>query len=536
MNKKIILLVIPVALLLLWAGANWYLGQQTQSVLQAFISQQNQQLTGLGIAQELVSYEKNLFDATAITRLNLNTPGIPSAMDTILLRHTISSGPLLVGSSHLIDLGLAQINTQVALDKLDANQRQWLVTAFNGQVPFTSKTLIGFHQDANFIVKANPLAFTQDTTNYRVTGVTLTGSTDTRTMQVQTELAQLIIKKPDITYTFPKAYLQISTQDLSAEAPVLKGQLQVPQLAIAAQDTTESLIADLTADLDSVTQNKALTGQLTISLTNIKGIKEVFKQVNYQLNMQQLNVLGLQHFFGLQSEIRNTTKQLEWNAEALETPEGQQKQQELMNTLNSKSEQALDTLFNQALQPDKTRISTNLQTQSAQGNMQMGADLIYVPREKMNIMKLLDYGLGDWLGLFKGKLNLQAAKAALPQGVDTLLQPYVQQGLMLSTPDQVSSAIELKGDTVEVNGKNLTRAQWLKLLAPSLQNQAPNTSPISQTARDLGIPEDLMQLIDQQGLTPEIMQLLEESDDVPAETVSILKQLLQTQSMPKSSR
>ena len=38
-------------------------------------------------------------------------------------------------------------------------------------------------------------------------------------------------------------------------------------------------------------------------------------------------------------------------------------------------------------------------------------------------------------------------------------------------------------------------------------------------------PDDLMKKMQEQGLTPEVMQLIEESDDVPAETKETLKQL-----------
>ena len=58
---------------------------------------------------------------------------------------------------------------------------------------------------------------------------------------------------------------------------------------------------------------------------------------------------------------------------------------------------------------------------------------------------------------------------------------------------------------------------------------AGSNSTLTQTAKDLGLPEDLMQMIEKQGLTPEIMQLLEESDDVPPETVEILKKLQEVQ-------
>ncbi len=528
MDKKITLVTIPVVLLLFWAVASWYLGQQTQTALQSFIVQQNQQLASLGLNQELVSYEKHLFNATAITRLSLTTPGIPAVIDEILLRHDITSGPVLIGGNTLVRLGLARIDTQVALDQLDETKRQWFTTSFAGQKPLELNTFISFNQSAVYNLTVNPMTFTQEGTSYSWQKAYLQGSSNVQDLIGQVELNQLVIKQLDTTYTLPKANIAITTSELQGVAPAIQANIQAPQLAILVEGTTQPFITDLTAQLDGTTQNNSLNGQLTIDLNNIKGMKDAFQQVKGQLAISQLNIPSLQTFVNLQTEVRNLTKQVDWNAEALEMPEGQQKQQELMNTINSKNEQAIDILFNQVLKSGQSQVKTMLQVDSLKGKLQSAADLIYASQEKLDLMKVLDYRIIDWLGLFKGKLTLQVDKAALPEGVENLLSPYVQQRLLKATNDKLTSAIEFKDDAVDLNGQTLTRAQWTKLIAPALENDSAMTG-VNQTARDLGIPPDLMQMIDKQGLTPEIMQLLEESDDVPPETVAILKQLQQSQ-------
>lgn len=528
MDKKITLVTIPVVLLLVWAVASWYLGQQTQTALQSFIVQQNQQLASLGLNQELVSYEKHLFNATAITRMSLTTPGIPAVIDEILLRHDITSGPVLIGGNTLVRLGLARIDTQVALDQLDETKRQWFTTSFAGQKPLDLNTFIGFNQSAVYNLTVNPMTFTQEGTIYGWQKAYLQGSSNVQDLIGQVELNQLVIKQPDTTYTLPKANIAINTSELQGTSPAIQANIQALQLAILAEGTTQPFITDLTAQLDGTTQNNSLNGKLTIDLNNIKGMKDAFQQVKGQLAISHLNIPSLQTFFNLQTEVRNLTKQVDWNAEALEMPEGQQKQQELMNTINSKNEQAIDILFNQVLKSGQSQVKTMLQVDSLKGKLQSTADLIYASQEKLDLMKVLDYRIIDWLGLFKGKLTLQVDKAALPEGVENLLSPYVQQRLLKATNDKLTSAIEFKDDAVDLNGQTLTRAQWTKLIAPALENDSAMTG-VNQTARDLGIPPDLMQMIDKQGLTPEIMQLLEESDDVPPETVAILKQLQQSQ-------
>jgi hypothetical protein len=54
-------------------------------------------------------------------------------------------------------------------------------------------------------------------------------------------------------------------------------------------------------------------------------------------------------------------------------------------------------------------------------------------------------------------------------------------------------------------------------------------------AADLGIPPDLMERIQNEGMTPEVMQALEESDDVPSEALEMFKQLQQMEQSIKAA-
>lgn len=55
------------------------------------------------------------------------------------------------------------------------------------------------------------------------------------------------------------------------------------------------------------------------------------------------------------------------------------------------------------------------------------------------------------------------------------------------------------------------------------------------SAADLGIPADLMERIQKEGMTPEVMQALEESDDVPPEALEMFKQLQQMEQSMKAA-
>ncbi|WP_308873763.1 hypothetical protein [Thiothrix subterranea] len=126
----------------------------------------------------------------------------------------------------------------------------------------------------------------------------------------------------------------------------------------------------------------------------------------------------------------------------------------------------------------------------------------------------------------KGKVTLDADKALLPPGSELMLTPLSEQGLLKLDGEKIASAIELAGENVTLNGKQMPFADFVAMLAPPGMDQG-----MMEDGGDpnMGIPEDLMKKIETEGLTPEIIQLLEESDDVPKETIEIMKQLQQMQ-------
>jgi hypothetical protein len=143
------------------------------------------------------------------------------------------------------------------------------------------------------------------------------------------------------------------------------------------------------------------------------------------------------------------------------------------------------------------------------------------------MMALASYGANDWAKMMKGKIKLDADKALLPPGTEIMLTPLTEQGLIAMDGEKIKSDIDLAGENVTLNGKPMVFADFVKMLAPAGMGQGAMDG--GGDPADLGIPEDLMKKIDAEGITPEIIQLLEESDDVPKETVQLMKQLQQMQ-------
>ncbi len=133
---------------------------------------------------------------------------------------------------------------------------------------------------------------------------------------------------------------------------------------------------------------------------------------------------GLQELGKLQAELQNVQNQMVWSADAMETPEGQQKQQELMTKLTETTGKVVEILFGKVLKTDKSRLHTTLLAESTKGKLNADIDLTYTGKDTPDLMTLASYGANEWAKMMKGKVMLDADKGILPQGFDMLLTPY----------------------------------------------------------------------------------------------------------------
>lgn len=526
MKKLVTLLSVPVVLLVAWGGTNWYVGQQTETSLKQFIEQQNQSMAQSGFKQELVSYEKSAFGAKAVTKLSMEMPPL-SDLGEIQLISDITNGPVFVGGGSAVQFGTARIDTHLDMDALDADKRQWLTTAFEGKAPLEGHTVIGFGGGTSYHFSTNPLKVDKDGTTAVVESITLSGTAAAdQTGTIRVQAGKVDVKDATTQFTVPSTQLDGTITGMIGGQALGNFAVKAPGISVLAEGTTVPVSFDLALQTTSGTADNALAGKMALQATNIQGLKDALSKVDYTAEVSGLDVAGLEAMGKQQAELQNIQNQMVWSADATETPEGQQKQQELMTKLTESTGKVVETLFGKVLKTGKSRLHSTLLAESPKGKLNADIDLTYTGTATPDVMTLASYGANDWAKMMKGKMVLDADKGMLPAGTEMMLTPLTEQGLIKLEGEKIKSNIDLAGENVTLNGKPMRFEDLVKMLVPAGMDQG---AAVGGDAADMGIPEDLMKKIEAEGITPEVIQLLEESDDVPKETVALMKQLQQMQ-------
>jgi len=539
MKKIVTLLSIPVALLVAWGGASLYVGQQTKSTVEQFIDQQNQQAAGRGVKQELVSYEKTTFGAKAITKLKFDMPPFNEVIGEVQFVNDIENGPIFLGGGSAVQFGMSRINTRLDMDKLDAAKRQTLTTAFAGKPPMEGHTVIGFGGSTTYDFSMNPMKLDQDGTIVTAEGFNLSGTSATdMTGKINVHVGKLEIKEANSSASIPSMDVTGNVTGMVGEQVLGNFEMKAPQVSILAEGTTEPAVFDLAVQTSSDIKDNEVVGSITLGVDNIKGVKDTVSKLSYKLDIAGMDVDGLKEVSKLQAEMQSALSQSDWNADAMETPEGQQKQQELMEKVSKTSEQVVNTIFSKVLKTGKSRLHSVLAAESTKGKLNADIDLTYTGKTAPNMMELASYGPADWSKMVQGKVLVDADKAVLPEGSEMMLTPFSEQGLLKLDGTKIKSELTLAGESVTLNGKQMSLEELLQLLAPDMRAAAPGSGDLGgatdtaggdTSAADLGIPPELMARIQKEGLTPELLKTLEESGDVPKETLDMFKQLQQMQ-------
>lgn len=529
MNK--LLLSIPVVLLAAWGGVTWYVGQQTETSLKQFIDQQNQATAHNGAHQELVSYEKGLLSSKAVTKVTFDAPPLNEMIGEVKFINDIQNGPVFFGGGSLAQFGSARIDTRLDMDSLDQEKRQWLMTAFEGKQPLEGHTVIGFGGNTGYDFTINPIKVDNGST-IMTEAINLHGSmTPEMTGDIAIRGGKVEIKDNASHVSFPSIQLDGDITGMVGGQALGNFDIKMPGVSILAEGTTVPTSFDLAMQTSSDVKDNELAGKVAAQVGNIQGVEDALNKLDYTLDVQGLDVAGLEELGKLQADMESHQSQMNWNADAMETPEGQQKQQELMDKINQTAEQVMEVAFGKVLKTGKSHLRSTLLAESAKGKLNADVDLTYAGQGAPKLMEMASFGPDEWGKMLKGKITLDADKSMLPAGFDMLVTPYEQQGLVKVEGGKLKSDLELAGDKATLNGKQMSFSELAKLVIPQgsaagMEGGDPN----------MGIPEDLMQKINQEGLTPEVIQLLEESDDVPRETVEMLKQLQQIQQDTQSGK
>ena len=512
MKKLITLLSVPVVLAVAWAGSSWYIGRQAQTTLQQFIDQQNQQGSTGGVHYELVSYEKSALGAKAITKLVFEMPPLKEMVGEVQFINEVKNGPIFLDG-----LGVARIHTTLDMDALPTDTRQKLTTAFEGKPPFEANTVLGFGGSNHYDVAVNPAKWTADGTSATLAGAHLQGSA-TQDMKGEFDMTvdKVEVKEASSQFVMPSMTAKGDIKDVIAGQALGEFEITAPQVSVLAEGTTEPFVFDAKLTSDSDIKDNELAANVVVTLDNMKGIKDALTKAQYSFDVKGLNADGLKEIGAMQTEMQNAVDQIDWNAEALDTPEGQRKQQELMDKVNQSSEKMLGILFSNVLKTDKSQLHVNVVAENAKGKGNADLNLVYAGTTPPDTNQLLTYSALDWLKMMKGKLLVNLDKGILPAGTEMMLLPAVEQGFLVQNGEKYNSELTLAGDSVTLNGKPVPLDGLAQLVAPGagMSAGAAGMGAGGADPADMGIPDDLMQKIQQEGLTPEVMQLLEESDDV----------------------
>lgn len=520
--KKLAFAAIPLALLAAWGGVTWYISSTSEDVIRQYLEAQNQHTAASGIRQELVSYEKGLFRSKAITKVVLE--GITD--DGLQLTNRITHGPLLFGGKSLFAVGMAKVDTELDLEALSAELRESLKTAFAGKPPAEATTIIGFGGGSTYNVTVNPFKIDDNGVQFSMDALQFNGdATADMTGKFAASGGKFTAKSPNGSASIPGLKMDGNITGFVAGQMLGTLNLDMPGIHIEAAGTTVPTRFDLKLHNHSEVQNDLVSGKLDLQANNIQGVDDTFTKLQLDMRVDGLALEGLQEIQKLQTELQTAQGKLDWSPEALETPEGQQQQEAFARQIEEMGGKVVETLFNKTLQADKSRIQLTLQGEGNKGKLNGNIDLTYTGQGKPDLAALANYTADDWGKLLKGKLSLDADKGILPEGTEMALMPAQEQGFLKLDGNKITSLIELQGETVNINGKQMRFGELFQGLgAPS--SPIPNATE-GAGENSLGIPPDLMKKLEEEGPTPELIQLLEESDDVSPETVEMIKQLQQ---------
>lgn len=519
-------LAVPVVLVAAWGGSSWYIGQQTEAELQRFIEQHNAVTAGSGIRQELVSYEKQFLGAKAITKLNIEMPPFGEELGDVQFINTIKNGPVLFGGSSPVQLGMSQIHTQLDMDALSAEQREVLTRLFGDTPPLEGYTVVGLGGNTSYDFTLKPLNLSEDDGKISLDKLQITGNSAADfSGDIQIQVDKFETKDSNSHFLLPSLTMEGDITGMLAGQMLGDFDFKAPNVQM------DDISFDMNAQTSSREQGGAVEGKLAAQVENIQGAADMLSKLDYQLEFAGLDLKGLEELNRLQIELENIQSQIDWNMEEMETPEGQQQFQSLMERINSKTEEMVEVAFAKVLKKDQSRVRNVLHVENAQGKLDADIDLTYTGEGTPDLMTIASFGPNDWGQMFKGQVKLEADKAILPMGMDMMVAPYVEQGLLTEVQEKLAANLQLQGDKVELNGKAMSFEEFLAMfgmgMSGGMLDGAQGDMP--DPAADLGIPDDLMEQINSEGLTPEVMQILEESDDVPTETIEMLKQLQQMQ-------
>jgi uncharacterized protein YdgA (DUF945 family) len=520
---KKLLLSVAVLLVIAWAGASWYVGRQTEPALQQFIDAGNKQYESYGITQEIVSYKYGLFRSRAITRLTTSTAPFNEIIGDVQFVNDITNGPVFFGGSSPVQFGIARISTRLDMDSLDEDKRQLLAKAFGGKQPCESHLIINFNGVVDYSVSLNPMKLDIDGTTFVIQSAHVAGSADADMLgEFRLQADNIEARMDGSIFSVPSLESSGTITGIIAGQALGSFNVSMPQVSIKSQDSAEAFMFDADFKTNSDVVDNSAEGSFNLVMDNIQGAGGMLNKLDYSAEFEGLNIAGLEAINQITKDMANLQNRMALDDEAMQTPEGQQKMQELLSGF---PDRFITAIFSDLLQTGKSRMRHVLVAESPGGAGTADIDLTYIGEGTPGMNDLVSYSPDDWVAMMKGTIVLNIDRSMLPEPFVMMLMPFIQQGIVVEEGEKLKANIELEGESIILNGQRMRFSDLLHMVSPPA---AENTAEGNINAAP-DIPDDIMLKIQEEGLTPEVMQLLEERDDVPAETVEMFRQLQQLQ-------
>ncbi len=510
------LILLTILIAVIWSGTTWFLSQETENQIKQYINNNN--ATNNGVTIELLDYKNTSFrNAQAILKITTGSPFIDNILSNAKIITKITHGPVFLTETGL-EFGVSKSVSQIDLDALDENTAIVIAELFSNKTPIIAENFIGFDQKAHYTIKISPLSQAGEA-NFDIDGLTLSG---TQSMQNNTGTAKLAIGEMHLQDKNLELIIPSVTADLNITGFIgsqMLGSSKVSAPEIKLKPTTgDAITFDLSATSNSEQQGDEVNGTLQLQAENIVEPSHTIKQASYHANYQGLSATGLQAVSQIEAKINNLQNQLMWNADATQTPEGQEKMMSLIQQLQDTSKEMIKVIFDKVLIAQKTQFNQVIKLLGDRGNTTLDSKLIYTGNEQktIDIDSLL---LGDVSGLLNfitGTIDLNIDKAMLPDQMKMLLTMMTPEGMLKDENNKLILNASFADGKITLNGETMTPEELIAKFAPEPQA---NTEP------SLQLPGDIQKRIEEEGLTPEIIQIIEESEDISPEIKQQLKGL-----------
>nr|CAA6830164.1 MAG: Unknown protein [uncultured Thiotrichaceae bacterium] len=513
--KKLLLTTAVLILLLMaaWLGASWFVGLQTEK-------QVRQYLDSTGAQHVLVDYQRSLFSAQLTTRLDVSQTPLGQWVDSLPLVHKVMHGPLLLAIKPKV--GLSQWQSSLDRSELDEHVNQLVDAAFSLKAPFQINIEVGFDQVANYQLNVSPLQMEsyENDLNFSLGDLNLSGRLSLDAQQAES-LAGFEMISRQLTVGNEGMAISLPALVFSKSGVAAIDKIEIEAAGISVSFPNDPALIRFNLAGQTIIENKGddLQGGMNLTLNQFSGMNYPLNEIDFKLDFSGIYQPALPEVNRLQNRMQDIKAQLNWGEEELELPEARRQQEQLGFELRDVANQLLAVVSKQVLKVDKTLLDYDLKLDTAEGVISNNAALIYAGRDKPVVLDdLVDHGFQGLIRLVRGNITLDVAQAALPAEFDGLLSyPLEQKGLVKSGDDYSMDLRLLKSD-MELNGRVIGYDElWDKFLPPSVM-----TNDTHQ------VPADVWVLIENQGLSVNLIEQLELRDDISAETMGMLRQLQET--------